>query len=73
MHRMLTTRSQFNKGWDGVTNFLMAGECAACLDIDLPPFADLLNIVRLTMLPASIRSAKVITSISQTSLTRCIS
>ena len=46
MHRTINTWQDFNESWDGVTNFLMAGECAACFDLELPPFDELLDTVR---------------------------
>ncbi len=46
MQRTISTWTEFNESWDGVTNFLMGGECAVCFDFELPPFDELLDTVR---------------------------
>ena len=46
MRRTISIWPEFNQHWDGVTNFLMAGECAAPFNFPLPPLPDLLDIVR---------------------------
>ena len=45
MHRTITRWDEFARAWDGVTNFLMSGECAP-FSFDLPPFVELLDRVR---------------------------
>ncbi len=46
MRQTVSTWHEFGRRWDGVTNFLMAGECAAPFDFPMPPLADLVDIVR---------------------------
>lgn len=45
MHRTITRWDDFVRAWDGVTNFLIAGECAP-FSFDLPPLEELLDQVR---------------------------